>query len=46
MVQTQDFRGSLKLTEGWARSVLKNMDWMKRKRTTRKVERCEKFLEE
>ena len=29
-----EFGGSLELTEGWARSVLKSTDWMKRKGTT------------
>ena len=38
--------GSLELIESWARSVLKSMDWMKRKGTTGKVEPCSKFLEE
>ena len=42
----KDFGGSLELTEGWARNVLKNMGWMKRKETTGKVEGSEKFLEE
>ena len=40
------FGGSLELSEGWARSVLKSMDWVKRKETTGKVEPCSKFLEE
>ena len=40
------FSGSLELTEGWARNVLKGMDWVKRKGTTGKVEPCPKFLEE
>ena len=42
----REFGGSLKLTEGWARSVLKSMDWVKRKGTTGIVEPCSKFLEE
>ena len=42
----REFGGSLELTEGWARSVLKSMDWVKRKGTTGKVEPCSKFLEE
>ena len=42
----REFGGSLELTEGWARSVLKSMDWVKRKETTGKVEPCSKFLEE
>ena len=33
------------ITEGWAQNVLQNMDWVKRKRTTGKVEPCAKFLE-
>ena len=42
----REFGGSLALTEDWARSFLKSMDWVKRKRTTGKVEPCSKFLEE
>ena len=42
----REFGGSLELTEGWARSALKSMDWVKRKETTGKVEPCSKFLEE
>ena len=42
----REFGGSLELTEGWARNVLKGMDWVKRKGTTGKVEPCPKFLEE
>ena len=42
----REFGGSLELTEGWSRSVLKCMDWVKRKGTTGKVEPCSKFLEE
>ena len=38
------FGESLELTEGWARNVLKGMDWVKRKGTTGKVEPCPKFL--
>ena len=41
----REFGGSLELTEGWARSVLKSMDWVKTKGTTGKVEPCSKFLE-
>ena len=41
----REFGGSLELTEGWARSVLKSMDWVKRKGTIGK-EPCSKFLEE
>ena len=40
------FGGSLELTEGWARNVLKGIDWVKRKGTTGKVEPCLKFLQE
>ena len=36
----------LELTEGWAQNVLKNMDRVKRKGTTGKVEPCAKFFEE
>ena len=42
----RQFGGSLELPEGWARSVLRSMDWVKRKGTTGKVEPCSKFLEE
>ena len=42
----REFGGSLKLTEGWARNVLKGMDRVKRKGTTEKVEPCPKFLED
>ena len=42
----REFGGSLELTEGWARKVLKSMGWVKRKGTTGKVEPCSKFLEE
>ena len=42
----KEFGGSLELTKGWARKVLKNMDWVKRKGITGKVEPCAKFLEE
>ena len=42
----REFGGSLELTEGWARCVLKSMDWVKRKGTTGKVEPCSTFLEE
>ena len=33
-----EFGGSITLTENWARGVLKNMNWVKRKGTTGKVE--------
>ena len=42
----REFGGSLELTGCWACSVLKSMDWVKRKVTTGKVEPCSKFLEE
>ena len=42
----REFGGSLELTEGWARNVLKGMDWVKRKETTGKVKPCPRFLEE
>ena len=42
----KEFGGNLELTEGWARNVLKNMDWMKSKRTTGEVNPCVKLLEE
>ena len=32
----REFGGSLELIEGWARNVLKGMDWVKRKGTTGK----------
>lgn len=34
------------LTKSWVRNGLRNMDWLKRKGTTGKVEPCTKFLEE
>ena len=42
----REFGGSLELTEGWARNILKGMDWVKRKDTSGKVEPCPQFLEE
>ena len=38
----KEFCGSLELTEDLARDVLKNMDWVKRKGRTGKVEPCAK----
>ena len=38
--------GHLEQTEDWARHLLKSMEWVKRKRTTSKVEPSEKFLQE
>ena len=40
------FGGSLELTENWAQNVLKNMDWVRRKRITEKVEPCAMILKE
>ena len=40
------FGESLELTKGWSQNVLKNMDWVKRKVTTGKVEPRAKFLQE
>ena len=42
----KEFCGSLELTGSWAPNILKNMDWVNKKRTTGKVEPCVKFLEE
>ena len=41
-----EYGRSLELTERWAQNVLKDMDWMKRKGTTGKVEPCPRFLGE
>ena len=41
----QNFKESLELTKGWARSVLRNMNWQKRKENTGQVEPCAKTLE-
>ena len=38
------FGGSFELTESWAQNFLANMDWVKRKGTTGKVQFCAKFL--
>ena len=38
--------GGITLTDNWARGVLKSMDWVKRKGTTRKVEPSAQFLAE
>ena len=40
------FGGSLELTGGWARNVLKSMQWSKRKRTNGKIEPSEQFIRE
>ena len=42
----REFGGGLGLTEGWAQNILKDMDWVKRRGKTGKVESCPKFLEE
>ena len=42
----KEFGGHLELADDWARHFLKSMEWVKRKRTTRKVEPSEKFLKE
>ena len=41
----KEFGGSLELTESWARNVLNNMNWVKRKETTWKTEPCTTCLE-
>ena len=40
----KDVGGHIALTQGWARSVLKSMEWSKRKCTTGKIEPGEQFL--
>ena len=40
----KNFGGHIALTEGWARGVLKSMDWSKRKSATGKVEPSNQFL--
>ena len=42
----KEFGGHLQLTDDWARHLLKLMEWVKRKRTTGKVDPLEKFLQE
>lgn len=42
----KEFGGTIELTEGWARHVLKSMNWSKRKATTGKVEPSAQFLAE
>ena len=39
----KEFGGNTELAEGWAQNVLKNMDWVKKKGTTGKVEPYAKF---
>ena len=41
-----EFGGTITLTEDWARSILRSMDWVKRKATTGKVEPSTQFLAE
>ena len=40
----EEYSRSLQLTEGWARNVLKSMNWTKRKGTTGKVDPSDQFL--
>ena len=40
----KDFGGHIALTEGWARGVLKSMEWSKKKDTIGKIERSKQFL--
>ena len=40
----KDFGGHIALTEGWAKGVLKSMEWSKRKCTTGKIEPSRQFL--
>ena len=40
----KDFRGHIELTEGWARGVLKSMEWSKKKGTTGKIKPSKQFL--
>ena len=40
----KDFGGHILLTEGWARGVLKSMEWSKRKGTTGKIKPSKQFL--
>ena len=42
----KEFGGSVELTEGWARSVLKSLNFTRRKGTTGKVNPSEQFLKE
>ena len=39
----KDFGGHIALTEGWARGVVKSMEWSRRKGTTGKIERSKQF---
>ena len=40
----KDFGCHIALTEGWARGVLKSMEWSKRKATTGKIEPSKQFF--
>ena len=40
----KDLGGHTELTEGWARDLLKSMEWSKRKGTTSKIEPSKQFL--
>ena len=42
----KEFGITIELTEGWARSVLKNLNWSKRRATTGKVEPPAQLLAE
>ena len=42
----KEYGGHLELTTGWARHVLKAIEWVKQKRTTGKEEPCAKYLED
>ena len=39
----KDFGGHIALTEGWARGVVKSMEWSRRKGTAGKIERSKQF---
>ena len=40
----KDFGGHIALTEGWARGVLKSMEWSERRGTTGKIDPSKQFL--
>ena len=42
----QSFGGSLELTEGWPKNILKAIKWSKRKGTTGKIKTSEQFIRE
>ena len=42
----REFGGNLELTDGWTQNVSKNMDCVKSKGSSGKIELCTKFLEE